>query len=85
MNGSLTLIKILKTWIVLNNKGEAIMWTDDPPEAKALAVTIGKIASKIAIPVEPKPMPRPVRVRARYGKLPKWRQQEIDKAQVNSR
>jgi hypothetical protein len=85
MNGSLTLIKILKTWIVLNNKGEAIMWTEDPPEAEALALTIGKIATKTAIPVEPKSMPRPVRVRARYGKLPKWRQEEIDEAQVHSR
>ena len=85
MNGSLTLIKILKTWIVLNHRGEAIMWTENPTEAEALAVMIGKIASKIAIPVEPKPMPRPVRVRARYGKLPKWRQQEIDEAQVHSR
>ena len=67
--------KILLTWIVLNDAGQAIMWTDDDAEAEDLRQRIEPVTkpvTKVKHVAQEKIYPRQA-----YGQLPKWREKEI--------
>ena len=84
--------KILLRWIVLNDAGQELIWTDDDAEAEDLRQRIKRLTeplsqqsqSNLTEPLTNKPLTKVKHVaqekiypRQAYGKIPKWRAKEI--------
>ena len=83
--------KILLRWIVLNDAGQEIIWTDDEAEAEDLRQRIERLTKPLNKPLTKlltkqvtKPLTKikhvaqeEIHPRQAYGQIPKWRAKEI--------